>query len=257
MRTSIIPSNEFQRDKFASLLIECKGKSTVDSFAKKCNVSVAYMSRLLNCKQNNPPVLKTLFSFHKAIGIPFDKLGLLAGYSQDDIAKYQSNQQITSTLKDYNFHFCIYKTLSSAPFEWQEKKSPNPRIYHITLNNCFYSDWIFYNMLDAAGQPPEVLSLAIPLTYSDFMFSQFNSKTKISIVVNSQDLFDYLVKRNPFSLGVYVSIVLINSNIIVDEKHLETLAPFHPDMNDYMLLNFIGNSMSDSVDYLLSQKTTN
>ena len=254
MKPSIIPVNDFQKKEFANMLIEYKKKTTVDAFARECKVSVAYMSRLLNCKQANPPILKTLFSISENAGIPFDELGLLAGYSKEDIEAYQKEKPFFP--KDFEFHYCIFNALSSAPFEWSELKRAKTGEYHFSLKDCYFSDWIFYNCIDIKNTLPLGLNLAIELTFNQITFTKYNPTTKVSIVVNSKELFDQFVKRTPFSLGLYVSIILIDSDKIIAEAYVPTMLPFNDEINEYVLTNYTGSSQAKNVDYTVENNNT-
>ena len=236
MRTSIIPTNEFQKEKFAELLLECKGNITVCDFAEKCGVSTSYMSKCLHGKLDKPPVLKTLYNISQAIDISYEKLGFLAGYSQEEIAGYSNSyEKLYRDFYTFSFLYGLYEAINNIPFEWHQIKSPNRNEYRISVDSEFFSEWVFINMLDAPIKNENKLNLYIQNQYLNLCYTRFKPNTVVFFVVDSKPLFLKLLEHDLYSLCVYLSVILIDGETVLDQDFVDTHLPYTPEIDKCFL----------------------
>ncbi len=231
MRQTIVPTNEFNKELFSDLLKKVKGQDKIVVFSKNCGVSPAFMGKYLNCTFEKPPAIGTIqriSTYTELFGITFEMLAKAAGYSEIDIEATKNNTSLFGS--ERSFDAIIMSALSRKGFEWKFipiKDATSSANFLISLDMNYLDQWGFmyywafdnfqYSKRGTIIDPTEKI-------FNKLLFSSFPENSKMSIVTNSEELFQRLIHYKPKMLAMYLSVILIDvrDSIVLDEVYLET-----------------------------------
>lgn len=94
--------NNFNKQKFAQLLLKAKGERSINQYALHCGISAAHISRLIRNLIDTPPNPETIVKFaDKAYnGITYNQLMEAAGYIESETTPIEKENKNCSKDKD-------------------------------------------------------------------------------------------------------------------------------------------------------------
>ncbi len=234
MSKTVPIDHEFNREKFAELLMRAKGGRTQTRFANDCGLSASHLNRYYNMQKEQPPIPSTIFKISQNAenDVTLEELLDAAGY---DPAKNYASKRLLSYAKYSNNMFerlCVSRLmlcLSDCAFKWSVPSADGklktggwrPDLEIDLEGNDILNHWLF-----------EVKNLAGNTQYKSWLVHFFGSiclqkllpKTKISIVVESEESLKLVKEFPPLALPVYFSVIIfdMDSDRIVKEEYLPT-----------------------------------
>jgi len=209
----------FDLTTFAILLDKAKGDRTINKYANSVGISAAHISRLLRKLVTTPPSPDTINKLCNGAcnGVTYSELMLAAGhiYVVSDKISSQNTQVQTKENKN-KFFQVILSDLYTRDFEWNLNKTINgPNDLMIEISNWEYSKW--YIQIKTC-----VTSRTIYNIYGEIACIELTSDSKVSIAVESQQEFDFLIDTPPKSLrgNIFVMLLDLKNGKIIKEENL-------------------------------------
>lgn len=239
---------EFNKELFADLLKKAKQDLPLNTFAKKCGISVSYLCKYLRGRLDNAPTpntLKKISAYTEQYGVTFEDLLTAAGYTASKYLDIPPIESKTISLEKLAIA-TITTGLMNLPFKWSVCQPQNPELYDLDIefNKDCLNHWFFdfrscflpfrLNMLNAhRSRRPfsenDLSNLSNNIFYhlGKLTSTQCTENMKFSFVTNSEIMFDELASVNPYMVSMYISVILIDTeNIeIKKEKYLNSSLP--------------------------------
>lgn len=232
MSKAVKLDHEFDIDKFTELLISAQGGRSQTKFANDCNLSVAYMCKILNKKFDKAPTPATIekIAANAANDVTLEDLLNAAGY---DPLKYSGLNPISPAEKDEfkkRAMATITFSLSKCKFAWSTATESDESMCDLCINikNENISKWYFGFIYDASFFSSKLsetdLAKQLYMYYIAILMTYNDTNCKYSFVTNSQTAFKKLKNFNPHMLAMYVSIILIDTTTlaVIEEENLKT-----------------------------------
>lgn len=237
MSRAVRPDFEFNKERFTELLIKARGQLTLTDYANKCGVSLSYMCKYLKGKFDKAPTpstIKKIARFTETNGITEEELLEAAGYS---VAKYSDS----NTARNFAIRFeklgiaTITSALTECNFKWNVKQPTHSPLFDLSIeiDDDDITEWIFdFKTRINDREPTFPLRQRMYMYYGYFICTQHTTTSKISLVTNSEVLFNDIKMINPHLLPMYASVILINTDDmkVVKEEYLETYIPISNDI---------------------------
>lgn len=131
MSRAVKADYEFNKERFRDLLLQAKRWMSVVDFADKCGVSLAYMSKYLNCRFDKPPIPSTVHKiaeWTEEYGVSEAELLEAAGY---EVKKYTTDD---SYIKKLNEHIEKLKAARQKIDQERQKIDQEILIYEETIS---------------------------------------------------------------------------------------------------------------------------
>lgn len=231
MSKAVKLDHEFDIDKFTELLISAQGGRSQTKFANDCNLSVAYMCKILNKKFDKAPTPATIekIAANAANDVTLEDLLNAAGY---DPQKYSVFSPIALTEQNEYKKLAmttIISSLSKEKIEWTITAQHQTNCdLCIQIKNNDISEWYFefiYDPMFFSSKLSETdIAKQLYMYYAAILMDFDKPKCKYSFVTNSEVAFKKLIQFHPYMLAMYVSIILIDTSTltIIEEKDLKT-----------------------------------
>lgn len=213
----------FNKDKFASLLLQAKGERSINRFGEDVDISPAHISRLSRSKIDTPPSPETIYklSLGARNGVTYNDLMLAAGHISTESSSTKTiseSVQLDSEIEK-QFIQIIVSELFQSNYEWSlEKKREkhfNPMIT-IRLKNSDYSTWFIELKSWASLHINNIYEIYGAIATLDLLFD-----TKFTIAVDSISAYETILSNPPKSLRANVFIMLVNfkeQKIVKEER---------------------------------------
>lgn len=234
---------KYNKENLSSLLILAIGDSTIKDFAAKCNLSVPYLSQLVNKKRAMPPKISTLESianFSNNNHVTLERLMDACGYDSVRFSRHYNDYTNPFEIFDY----ILNHTVTDLPMPPRTpytnfKEIPNFAFWNSGMSETFYDGHIFDQAYLINADDLSIWGFQYTkLITEDLLFNHIDhyygrlvrmdipENFKISFVTYEEDCFNAILKMDPLQLPFYVSIILVsieyNNRRIIKEKYLKT-----------------------------------
>lgn len=240
MSKAVPRDREFDKKRFADLLIDIIKPMTQKQFAQECGLNPAYLNRLIKMANDNPPTPSTIRKIANFADseMVYDQLLEYAGYSVvsridipyeiDTRNKVRAFSQIAiEKLKEKNIEVTSFNMDTGT-----EEKDVRDSIGTISLKDAPIDDYI-------------VIEFHKPIFNYDSKELEWNRlmlylvklrkgiKRKIAVITDNTKLFTYLTERSAESLNLHLAATLIDRNDFspILEKPISTALDPTPDMD--------------------------
>ena len=226
MKLSVVPTEKFNKEKFATLLQKARGNIKKVEFARNCGVSLSTMSNYLNQKNEKAPslsIIRKITDYTSQFGLKYEDLAQAAGYAPKDIGIDKTNLDKRYEKYIEQVKTTIIYALSRTSLSWNQLSNTN-ELLKISINSSTISEWNFCLFPPISG-PCLAGPIVIPSSfYGSIIGHPMKKNAKISIVTDNAMVYKQLIEYNPYMLALYVSIILVDlKNIsIIEEKYVKT-----------------------------------
>lgn len=234
MKSSIHPSNGFNKKYFGDYLTKIKGTSTILEFSSCCDVSKDHMAKMLSGYNDYPPhllTLKRISAYTSKLGYSFEEIAAAAGYTQEDLVLFQSKFPFSEIDKKKDFTGIIMQSLSFLTVPWTFLPASSLPLCNSPLSvdlgiSVPDINWYFSYLSDEPLKRKN--SLIVDKHIDDILIAMVSSKfpdnSKLSLVTDSKHLNDLLVPLKPQMLAMKASVILVDSkkNCVLNEENLVT-----------------------------------
>lgn len=246
MRRTVQPDYEFDKERFSQLLKKAKGSLSLNTYARKCGVSVSYLCKYLGGKFDKAPTPKTLkriSAFTEQYDVSFTDLLIAAGYDTSKCLDTTLPENASSQIEKLAIA-TITNSLTQRPFKWSVCPTPNVSFYDldIEINDNYISHWLFdfrscvssfklstlnnNRKNDNSFSEYKLQKLSNDIFYflGQLTTTQYSKNTKFSFVTTSETFFNHLIDIHPYMITMYISVILIDlDNMeIIKEKYLDS-----------------------------------
>lgn len=251
MSKSVKLDHEFNKAEYTRLLKQALGNQSQVEFARKSNLSAAYLSKALNGRLTKPPIPSTLkkIATHAANNITYERLMDAAGYDVDTHLKKNIVPELPTEKIDPLYlcsHFekfslaTITSNLSKKSYKWSTCFTDIDFDFSIAFYDEAITHWFFecmsQSLLDLGG--PNKVGARLVGVSGKLMQLDITEKQKFSFVTDSEEIFE-IIKQTPFNaLSLYVSVILIDlaSLSVIKEEYVESaLVPNNEIFSHYSL----------------------
>ncbi len=237
MSRAVTLDHKFDKKEFARLLAEAKGSRTQADFAHDCSISLSHLSRYINEKKEAPPTPATICQIAQAAqnGVTSDALLTAAGYDpkKHSVSRDRGRQDVELE-KKANLIFSIVSNLTTCDFTWKTIPAKNLVIknnigqtsfdFGITIKDDdeLLSEWYFTCRELPGGDDWNLLYTQA--VYGVYAMFSLKPKTKISIVVASEEEAAFIKSCPPLLYPVYVSVIWVDLDHaqIIEETYLQS-----------------------------------
>lgn len=221
MSRAVTPEGTFNKERFSELLTKVKGNLTFQELHVATDVSVSLLCRYLKKQYDVPPTpstIKKIAKYSEKINISEESLLEAAGYSiekHSDAAKrmiYRENVQRSGFA-------AITGALTKTDFKWSVQSSDDDTFsdYKVEIKDeACIKNWYFCFIIARPEQ--HFIMNAFSYIMSNIVTNDIPPHSKITIITNSESLYDFLSYKRPYMLAAYYSIMLFDPEKITIEK---------------------------------------
>ncbi|MFC4354215.1 hypothetical protein ACFO0S_03900 [Chryseomicrobium palamuruense] len=225
---------QFNKEEFANLLERAKGERSINQFANETGVSAAHISRFLRQMIASPPTPETISKFAaKAHNeVTYQDMMIAAGHlarnevdeNREVVVERESPMNIRHRMNELEKRFIqvILADLYERPFKWSvEKHEGRFTRPDMVLNVDYeeYNKW-YFEFVPVIPERRHFSTMNFIHLYGRISMYELSETDKFTIVINSEELFNRIMKRPPLSLRANLFVMLIdleNGRIIKEE----------------------------------------
>lgn len=203
---------DFDKEKFASLLLQAKGERSINRFGEEVDVSPAHISRLSRGKIDTPPSPETINKLSQGArnDVTYNELMLAAGHISMSSDSTDSVDEIIKPNLELEKAFAqiIVSELFQKDYEWTMEKSRgngyNPDIT-IRLKNSDYSTWFIELKSWNTCKLNNIYQL-----YGQISTLDLTPDMKYTVAVDSINVFERILCTPPKLLKANIFLMLID-----------------------------------------------
>jgi transcriptional regulator with XRE-family HTH domain len=225
---------QFNKEEFANLLERAKGERSINQFANETGVSAAHISRFLRQMIASPPTPETISKFAaKAHNeVTYQDMMVAAGHlarnevdeNREVVVERESPMNIRHRMNELEKRFMqvILADLYERPFKWSvEKHEGRFTRPDMVLNVDYeeYNKW-YFEFVPVIPERRHFSTMNYIHLYGRISMYELLETDKFTIVLNSEELFNRIMKRPPLSLRANLFVMLIdleNGRILKEE----------------------------------------
>ncbi len=206
---------EFNQDAFALAIKQAMGQLSTVAFAEKTGLSRSYISRCLNKKLADPPVISSL----KKIAAATDTIT----YAELlDACGYDSKKYASEPLLFEEDAWTPVNTILPALFETRYKWSYNANIrpgepFIVGLEHAPFKAWCFIPIRKKEVSKEDVINI-----FLNDLASSISLGTKVSFVTDDDKLFTSLSKEEFLDTPFRLSVILVEPYVVKREIYIKS-----------------------------------
>lgn len=250
-------NKEFDKRRFAHLILKIKGYRTLTKLSEDTGISIAHLSRMVNEKLASPPSPDTLMKLlnNNESSILYEELMIAAGYIHEIMTPTEiTPASIVPQEKETTSSFSLIKNteikineqvkrykslcmstilfnLSCNGYSWniisgRDITSALVNDFTLKLSNIYIDSWTF----DLKYNPPNKDQTLLELETNDLVqgtWGRLASRpldkfSKYSLVTDDEYLYNAFKAQKPLNLNLTISIILVHPEelLILKEEYL-------------------------------------
>ena len=213
MRRKELTDYPFNVDEFKKVIVKARGERSQAQFCADCDLSYAYMNKYANGKMTDAPTIQTLKKIALATTlVSYEELLSAAGY---DPAKYKNDRPVGAARKDLIYPVIL--GMANSPYDWkiESKGYQDGEPFEILVEKQEVKNWFFVPVTKKDISKEEIQNILLS-------HSAFSSGSKVSFVTDDEDIFLVLKGLEFPLLSIYMSVIKVNGNSVMEEVGIKT-----------------------------------
>ncbi len=213
MRRKELADFPFDKEAFQKIIIKARGSMSQMKFCETCGLSYAYMNRYANAKNVDAPTISTIKKIALATNtVTYEELLEAAGYNPD---KYKDDRPVGVPKKD--FLYPVFIGMVNSSYDWRIESSgyKDNEPFEILIERADVKKWFFIPVMKKDVTKEDIQNVILNQP-------RFSPGSKVSFVTDDEGIFNRLKDIEFPLLSLYVSAVLVNLSVVIEEVKIKT-----------------------------------